>query len=146
MGNIPVVLQDRRFLASGEFVVGPYGDSVLVNGTPHPYLDLPAQVVRLRLLNGSNSRVYRVGLQDSSTFHVIAGDGGLLNAPVPLQRLDLSNGAVSYTHLRAHETVLDLVCRLLLEKKKKKENQKRRQQIDVTRCTIQRIRQQTSLT
>src|SRR5665811_2489894 len=28
--------------------------------------------------------------------------------------------AVSYTHLRAHETVLDLVCRLLLEKKKKK--------------------------
>ena len=27
---------------------------------------------------------------------------------------------VSYTHLRAHETVLDIVCRLLLEKKKKK--------------------------
>ena len=27
-------------------------------------------------------------------------------------------GAVSYTHLRAHETVLDLVCRLLLEKTK----------------------------
>ena len=27
-------------------------------------------------------------------------------------------GTVSYTHLRAHETVLDLVCRLLLEKKK----------------------------
>ena len=26
---------------------------------------------------------------------------------------------VSYTHLRAHETVLDLVCRLLLEKKTK---------------------------
>src|SRR5665811_565019 len=31
-------------------------------------------------------------------------------------------GAVSYTHLRAHETVLDLVCRLLLEKKKKQQN------------------------
>ena len=29
-----------------------------------------------------------------------------------------SEKAVSYTHLRAHETVLDLVCRLLLEKKK----------------------------
>ena len=28
---------------------------------------------------------------------------------------------VSYTHLRAHETVLDIVCRLLLEKKKKTE-------------------------
>ena len=33
--------------------------------------------------------------------------------------------AVSYTHLRAHETVLDLVCRLLLEKKKKTKIQKR---------------------
>ena len=30
----------------------------------------------------------------------------------------LSVTSVSYTHLRAHETVLDLVCRLLLEKKK----------------------------
>ena len=28
--------------------------------------------------------------------------------------------AVSYTHLRAHETVLDLVCRLLLVKKNNK--------------------------
>eukprot|EP00656_Telonema_subtile_P013762 TRINITY_DN16995_c0_g1_i2.p1 TRINITY_DN16995_c0_g1~~TRINITY_DN16995_c0_g1_i2.p1 ORF type:complete len:496 (-),score=94.82 TRINITY_DN16995_c0_g1_i2:35-1522(-) len=33
---------------------------------------------------------------------------------------DIFFEAVSYTHLRAHETVLDLVCRLLLEKKKKK--------------------------
>src|SRR5665811_2539143 len=31
---------------------------------------------------------------------------------------ELPTVAVSYTHLRAHETVLDLVCRLLLEKKK----------------------------
>ena len=30
----------------------------------------------------------------------------------------ITGWAVSYTHLRAHETVLDLVCRLLLEKKK----------------------------
>ena len=29
----------------------------------------------------------------------------------------IAHKAVSYTHLRAHETVLDLVCRLLLEKK-----------------------------
>ena len=33
----------------------------------------------------------------------------------------LAEMPVSYTHLRAHETVLDLVCRLLLEKKKKKD-------------------------
>ena len=37
-------------------------------------------------------------------------------------RKDVLSGQepVSYTHLRAHETVLDLVCRLLLEKKKNK--------------------------
>ena len=33
--------------------------------------------------------------------------------------LSIYYNPVSYTHLRAHETVLDLVCRLLLEKKKK---------------------------
>ncbi|VTU50032.1 hypothetical protein [Lactobacillus casei subsp. casei ATCC 393] [Lacticaseibacillus rhamnosus] len=32
--------------------------------------------------------------------------------------------AVSYTHLRAHETEADLVCRLLLEKKKRKKKKK----------------------
>ena len=31
-----------------------------------------------------------------------------------------TDGSVSYTHLRAHETPEHLVCRLLLEKKKKK--------------------------
>mgnify|MGYP003380239434 CR=1 FL=1 len=36
--------------------------------------------------------------------------------------MPVSGKAVSYTHLRAHETVLDLVCRLLLEKKKKHKN------------------------
>ena len=35
------------------------------------------------------------------------------------QRSGRESVSVSYTHLRAHETVLDLVCRLLLEKKKK---------------------------
>ena len=39
-----------------------------------------------------------------------------IGAP-PEAPLDASE-PVSYTHLRAHETVLDLVCRLLLEKKK----------------------------
>ena len=33
---------------------------------------------------------------------------------------------VSYTHLRAHETVLDLVCRLLLAKKKNNKKQKQK--------------------
>eukprot|EP00656_Telonema_subtile_P038562 TRINITY_DN4362_c0_g1_i3.p1 TRINITY_DN4362_c0_g1~~TRINITY_DN4362_c0_g1_i3.p1 ORF type:complete len:432 (-),score=66.70 TRINITY_DN4362_c0_g1_i3:23-1318(-) len=39
-------------------------------------------------------------------------------AGIPEEVFDFFTEAVSYTHLRAHETVLDLVCRLLLEKKK----------------------------
>ena len=34
--------------------------------------------------------------------------------------------SVSYTHLRAHETGRNLVCRLLLEKKKKKKEEGRK--------------------
>ena len=42
----------------------------------------------------------------SNTFTIyINGNGGFV-------------GSVSYTHLRAHETLMNLVCRLLLEKKK----------------------------
>ena len=37
---------------------------------------------------------------------------------IPVATGERIHTPVSYTHLRAHETVLDLVCRLLLEKKK----------------------------
>ena len=46
--------------------------------------------------------------------HLTSLDGGFENSFSPTYRIV----AVSYTHLRAHETVLDLVCRLLLETKK----------------------------
>ena len=48
----------------------------------------------------------------------------LRSAGVLCSLAGLAFGPVSYTHLRAHETVLDLVCRLLLEKKKNKIQQK----------------------
>ena len=49
----------------------------------------------------------------------------LLNAQTGNQNLQ-DVISVSYTHLRAHETVLDLVCRLLLEKKTQ-QNKKKKQ-------------------
>ena len=58
----------------------------------------------------------------------------------------IMDGAVSYTHLRAHETVLDLVCRLLLEKKNKKnkkKNKKKKKQNKHTKKTKTRIRETT---
>ena len=42
------------------------------------------------------------------------------NAEVGVSISESCPEPVSYTHLRAHETVLDIVCRLLLEKKKQK--------------------------
>jgi len=90
--DFPLVVQDRKFLADGSFAFGPFGDSILVNGTPRPYLECPAQVVRFRLLNGSNARVYPFGFEDDLPFQVIASDGGLLNEPVTMDRLPLSNG------------------------------------------------------
>src|SRR5450756_1143751 len=43
----------------------------------------------------------------------------LKSLPGPAEALKALQETVSYTHLRAHETRHDLVCRLLLEKKKK---------------------------
>ena len=53
--------------------------------------------------------------------HAVAGVVGRAALPVEAGhhgRVAVGVGPVSYTHLRAHETVLELVCRLLLEKKK----------------------------
>ena len=60
-------------------------------------------------------QVIRVGVYAQDEWRIT----DTLSATVGL-RYDYNTwiGTVSYTHLRAHETVLDLVCRLLLEKKK----------------------------
>lgn len=91
--DIPLVFQSRAFDANKQFIVDTALDSVmLVNGTKNPYLQLPAQVVRLRLLNGSTMRSYNFGLSTNAAFHMIASDGGLLASPVALTRLLLSPG------------------------------------------------------
>ncbi len=90
--DIPVVLQDRTFNANGDLIVDGLADSMVVNGTMHAYLDAPAQVVRLRVLNGSNVRSYNLGFSDNRTFYVIASDGGLLSQPVPVTRLKIASG------------------------------------------------------
>ncbi|WDT36857.1 hypothetical protein PVA38_11730 [Streptococcus pneumoniae D39] len=54
-------------------------------------------------------------LKEGTTNVIVSKDGKEVKK-IPLKIL----ASVSYTHLRAHETVLDLVCRLLLEKKKNK--------------------------
>ena len=64
----------------------------MVNGTRDPYLQVPQQVVRLRLLNGSADRTFNFGLADNSNFYLIGSDGGLLSAPYLTNRVRLSTG------------------------------------------------------
>lgn len=90
--DFPLAVQDKRFAPSGQFIYGPYGDSILVNGTPDPYLEAPAQVVRLRLANASVARYYMFGFENDVPFHVIGSENGLLHEPVPMTRIMLSNG------------------------------------------------------
>ena len=56
-----------------------------------------------------------------SEFKAFAMKGNLVDLAVGFVMgaafTSVTTTSVSYTHLRAHETVLDLVCRLLLEKK-----------------------------
>ncbi len=90
--DIPLILTDRDFNTSNQFSVVPYGDSMLTNMTLRAQYTIPAQVVRFRILNAAIERSYNIGFSDNRTFQVIASDGGLLNAPVPLTRYLLHAG------------------------------------------------------
>lgn len=98
--DIPLVLQDRQF-EDGIMVVpngmmarmaGWRGNTILVNGTPDAVARVPAGRIRLRLLNGSNARIFELSFSDRRTFHWIASEGGLLNAPVALRSMSLAPG------------------------------------------------------
>ncbi|MEO6049068.1 MAG: multicopper oxidase domain-containing protein [Candidatus Kapaibacterium sp.] len=90
--DIPLILHDRRFDNSNQFVMDTYGDSMLVNGTLSAQFAAPAQMVRFRVLNAASERAYNIGFSDNRTFYVIGTDGGLLDAPVPVTRKVLGVG------------------------------------------------------
>lgn len=95
-----LVLQDFALNANGSPVEpnmmgrlnGREGNLVTVGGLVQP--DVPIQSggwIRLRLLNASSSRFYRLRLEEHS-FHVIASDGGPLHSPRELDELLLVPG------------------------------------------------------
>lgn len=99
--DIPLILQDRRFYEDGSFAYlrsmhdimhGVIGNYLLVNGMIRPFVEARQGLVRFRLLNGSNSSIYRLHLSNNQPIHVIASDGGFLSKPENAAELILSAG------------------------------------------------------
>ncbi len=91
--DIPLAVQTKDFDANFQIVNHANNDdTVMVNATVNPETDVPAQIVRLRLLNGSSQRVFNFGFSGNMTFYQIATDGGLKEAPMALTRLLLAPG------------------------------------------------------
>jgi FtsP/CotA-like multicopper oxidase with cupredoxin domain len=94
--DVPLILQDRRFNPDGSLqyspdsVFGAITDTILVNGIPWPRFEVSACRYRFRILNGSNSRFFRLALSSGQPFLQIATDGGLLPAPVKVNEIPLA--------------------------------------------------------
>ncbi|MDN6626018.1 MAG: multicopper oxidase domain-containing protein, partial [Pisciglobus halotolerans] len=99
VNDIPLVVQDKRFTEGGDIpyeldmrdvMNGFLGDTVLINGAVEPELDIKNEVVRLRVLNGSNARTYDFNFSDQTPFYQIASDGGFLKDSVEMTSLTLA--------------------------------------------------------
>lgn len=91
--DFPIIVQTKAFDILNQIAIATELDTAIcVNGTVNPFLDAPAQVIRLRLLNGSSSRVYNFGFTANNPFKLIATDAGLLDSAITLTRIRLSPG------------------------------------------------------
>ena len=88
--DIALVLQDRLFNPDNQLVylthpmdrmTGFVGERALVNGRAAFSRTVAAQPHRLRILNGSNARIYRLAWDDGRPLTVIGSDGGLVETP-----------------------------------------------------------------
>ena len=71
---------------------GFIGDEVLVNGQLGAVAEVAKGIVRLRLLNAANARIFVLAMSDGSPLHLIGTDGGNLDRTISLERLILSPG------------------------------------------------------
>lgn len=96
--DIPLVLQDKEFDDDGQLFFelddsdfGDLNDELTVNATFDPYVTVPNGLVRLRVLNGSQARVYELSV-DAGDMLKIAGDGGLLESAVAVDTIEVAPG------------------------------------------------------
>jgi FtsP/CotA-like multicopper oxidase with cupredoxin domain len=86
--DIPLVLQDKamddnnQILYEPMMMMGYFGETILVNGLANFKRNVKAQPYRLRILNGANARIFKLGWSTGEPLTVIATDGGLLPRPV----------------------------------------------------------------
>src|SRR3954463_143767 len=86
--DVPLVLADHAFNRDGSFRyvenvdLGFRGDTILVNGAISPRLAVQRRIYRLRFLNASNARSYKLKLGNGRQMLQVASDGGLLESPV----------------------------------------------------------------
>ena len=104
--DLPLVIQDRTFNDRNQLrylhgmhgrMTGFLGDTIVVNGEPNIQFSVKSRAYRFRALNGSNSRIYKLGWDDGTPLTAIATDAGLLEKPetrpyimlAPGERVDL---------------------------------------------------------
>ena len=88
--ELPLSIQDRRFDEKRKLIYkeipldnnGVMGDVILVNATPFPYKNVKNRKYRLRILNSSSARTYRLAFDGIDEFALIGTDAGLLEAPM----------------------------------------------------------------
>jgi spore coat protein A len=100
--EIPLMLYDRFLKADGQleypvsgdpkspWVPEVYSNVMLANGKLAPYLDVEPRKYRLRIMNGSNARFFRLSFGSLLEMNVIGSDQGLLEAPIKMKRILLS--------------------------------------------------------
>lgn len=74
-----------------DWMNGREGDLLTVNAAVRPTLRIQKATLRLRLLNASNARYYRLALENHP-FNLIATDGGFVEKPIELSELLLAPG------------------------------------------------------
>ena len=93
--DISIVLADRTFDPANQLVyeaamgrgmmggmTGFFGERILANGRPSLSFPGAAGAYRVRIINGSNSRIYRIARSDRMPLVAIASGGGLLASPI----------------------------------------------------------------
>ena len=103
--ELPLLIQDKQFTGAGALayasnsmqqnMMGQLGDTILVNLTPQPQLDIASRLYRFRVLNGSNSRIYKLAFMHRGNmlpYAIIGTDAGLLERPYTARQVFLSPG------------------------------------------------------